>query len=247
MKRVLCPELPKPGKPCRVPEAEAHHLIRVLRLESGDRVQALDGQGRSVIAVLKFPKGEAWLEFDEAPAAAEVPGGPEVILEVCVLKGEAMEWVIEKAVELGVSRLVPVLATRTIVQTGKKGPEAFQERWQRIADQALKQCGRLARMSVELPARLEDVVRAPNPRFFFDEASRADSAGLLSTLRSHSGPARLLLGPEGGWTDEERAMIRASGQAQSVSLGPLVLRAETAAIAAVSIVTAALRETLAAR
>jgi 16S rRNA (uracil1498-N3)-methyltransferase len=169
-----------------------------------------------------------------------------VVLELSVLKGDAMEWVVEKAVELGVSALVPVLAERTVVQMGRKGPESFRERWQKIADQALKQCGRLDRMAIGVPSRLEELLRNTPPaenRIYFDEEARAEAPTLWGVLTGGlpQTPVRLLIGPEGGWAPPERRMIEAS-RAQSASLGPLVLRAETAAIAAVSLLTAALRD-----
>jgi 16S rRNA (uracil1498-N3)-methyltransferase len=225
----------------------------VLRLEEGDRVEALDGCGRSVVSRLVVRSGEAWLEFDgeerkAAPGAIVAP----LTLEIAVLKGDAMEWVIEKAVELGVARILPILSKRTVVQTGRKGPEAFQQRWQKIADQALKQCGRLERMTVEPPIGLPELLGKPlaegELRWFLDEEARENAPGLLGEawgkrLEGALWARRLLIGPEGGWDDEERAQIAATPGVRVASLGPLVLRAETAAISAVSIVTAALRET----
>jgi 16S rRNA (uracil1498-N3)-methyltransferase len=247
MKRVLCSSLPEPESPRRLLDSEAHHLLRVLRLKEGDRVEALDGSGRSVLARLRLKSGEAWLEFDGGGRKASETRSP-VVLELAVLKGDAMEWVIEKAAELGVTEIVPVLSKRTVVQVGKKGPELFQQRWQKIADQALKQCGRLERMEVRTPALLADLLSqklSPDqPRWFLDEEARETSASLLSQVQKGRTPgAHLLIGPEGGWDDEERALISKTPGVHGASLGPLVLRAETAALFAVSIVTAALRET----
>src|SRR5262245_1190254 len=99
MKRVICSRLPGPGKPSLLEDLEARHLTRVLRLEDGARVQAIDGSGRAVIATLRIRSGKAWLEFDEAVDQGEGGvGGRDVILEVAVLKSDAMEWMIEKAV-----------------------------------------------------------------------------------------------------------------------------------------------------
>jgi 16S rRNA (uracil1498-N3)-methyltransferase len=246
MKRVLVEVLPEARKPRRLPDAEAHHLLKVLRLEDGARVEALDGSGRSVIARLSMRAGEAWLEFDGGEKKS-APDTAQVVLEMAVLKGDAMEWVIEKAVELGVARVVPVLSKRTVVQLDRKGPEAFRDRWQKIADQSLKQCGRLGRMEVALPVSLEELLttKVPDVRFFLDEEARANAPGLLKEAwgKGHGVTEllRLLVGPEGGWDDSERAMVAASG-AKPASLGPLVLRAETAAICGVSVLTAALRE-----
>jgi 16S rRNA (uracil1498-N3)-methyltransferase len=164
-----------------------------------------------------------------------------------------MEWVVEKAVELGVTRLVPVLTAHTVVQMDRKGPEAFRERWQKIADQALKQCGRLESLEVELPIELERLLTTPleGMRLWCDEQAR-DSAGIPSLLgwlkstvmdSSRSMNLHILIGPEGGWSQNERELFHREGSARlaAVGLGPLVLRAETAAIAALSLAASTFR------
>lgn len=254
MKRVLCAELPAPEKPVLLAQAEADHVTRVLRLRDGDRVEAMDGKGHSAVTVLRTRGGGPRLEFlpeaerepARAPAAAPVP----VILELAILKGDAMEWTIEKAVELGAEVVVPLVTAHTVVQIRQKGPEAFRERWQKIADQALKQCGRLQALRVEAPVELEEwLARVPatpdSPRLWCDEAGRAEATGLLEWLRSQAklpGHLRILVGPEGGWSHTERELLSRSGDAtHQVSLGPWVLRAETAAIQALSLTSAHFR------
>ena len=146
LKRILCSKIPEPHRAVELEETEATHATRVLRLKDGDRVEAMDGKGHSALATLRTRNGPPRLEYIEK-TEAQVSTGQlvPIILEMSVLKGDAMEWVVEKAVELGVTTLVPVLTAHTVVQMDRKGPEAFQERWQKIADQALKQCGRLDR------------------------------------------------------------------------------------------------------
>jgi 16S rRNA (uracil1498-N3)-methyltransferase len=206
-----------------------------LRLRVGDRVEALDGHGSKAIARLAMRGTQLTLEFVEAGDAATMPAASTIMpleLEMTVLKGDAMEWVIEKAVELGVRRLVPVLTQHTVVQLKNKGPEAFQERWQRIADQALKQCGRLERLDVALPTPLETLAGDGSlTRLWCDEV--ADSPYLMDWIGAQS-PApqalRLLIGPEGGWSEVERELLNRSTGVVRVGLGSLILRAETAAI-----------------
>ena len=249
LKRVLCPTLPKPGRSVELPEAEARHVIQVLRLKSGQKIEALDGQGHAAEVTLNFRQDRAFIEWvepvqDSAEESASAPAGHSsqiapLVLEQAVLKGEAMEWVVEKCVELGVKSLQPVLTAHTVVQMDRKGPQAFQERWQRIADQALKQCGRLERMKVELPIDLETLLveTADSGGFFCDESERADAPHFMTLLEGHSEPVRILIGPEGGWSESERQSIVRSKR-KSAALGPLVLRAETAAIFAVSLAVA---------
>lgn len=256
MKRVLAAKLPTAGHPVKLPESESDHLTRVLRLRDGDVVEALDGHGNAAAVTLRIKGGEPRIEFLEGRASAKSSNPndqrvPPVILEMAILKGDAMEWVIEKAVELGVRTLVPLMTAHTVVQIKNKGPEAFQARWQKIADQALKQCGRLERLEVSLPLGLEDLlVKSPSkkesPRLWFDEAGR----GTLSSLDTWNhqqkwgefSSVHLLVGPEGGWSESERELLSAGdAQIYPLGLGPWVLRAETAALFATSLVVSRFR------
>lgn len=259
IKRILCKKIPERHRPVELDETEATHATRVLRLKEGDLVEAMDGKGHSAIVRLRTRQGPSRLEFmerDEAqiprfesePKSSGLQRVP-LILEMAVLKGEAMEWVVEKAVELGIQKLVPVLTAHTVVQMDRKGPEAFQERWQKIADQALKQCGRLERLEVKLPKSLEQLVseKVSGARIWCDERERGSTPALLSWLetersKNHS-PVHLLVGPEGGWSQKERDFLSLELGETFVctSLGPLVLRAETAALFAASLVAADLR------
>lgn len=248
MKRVLCPQLPKPHRPATLSEDEANHAVRVLRLRDGDTVEAIDGQGHSTPAILRLHGDTARLELASgaSPRVEAANAIVPLVLEMAVLKGDAMEWVVEKAVELGVHALCPVLTAHTVVQIKNKGPEAFRERWQKIADQALKQCGRLERLRIEAPTDLELLIAhhpstARVPRYWCDEASVANAPELHTKLSGslQYDEVRLLIGPEGGWSEEERGWLATSSE--KVQLGPLILRAETAALYGVSLLTAALR------
>lgn len=254
LKRLLCPELPRLGNPTRLPPTEAGHALRVLRLRDGDTIECLNGKGRSAIARLQVRGEEVLLflheeyETDVRPVESEeVP----ICLEMAILKGDAMEWVVEKAVELGIKQLIPLATAHTVVQIDRKGPAAFQERWQKIADQALKQSGRLHRLNVATPLHLEERLtqlpsHAQSPRLWFDESLRARDSGLLPWLGKNPDwkELALLIGPEGGWSESERELLtRASGSATfRLGLGPLTLRAETAALYAMAVCTEASRE-----
>jgi 16S rRNA (uracil1498-N3)-methyltransferase len=251
LKRILCAKIPEPHRPTELAETEATHATRVLRLKDGDLVEAMDGKGHAALAKLRTRNGPPRLEFHEKTSQSSASQLVPVTLEMAVLKGDAMEWVVEKAVELGITRLIPVLTAHTVVQMDRKGPEAFRERWQKIADQALKQCGRLEALRVEMPVALDELLtsKAQGMRLWCDEEAREDSArpSLLKWLeenRQQGHPAiHLLIGPEGGWSDSERDLLSRedSSKLACVSLGPLVLRAETAAIAALSLVASDFR------
>ncbi len=254
MKRFLCPQLPEPHQPVLLPKPEAKHATHVLRLENGDQVEAMDGKGRAVIARLRIGDGPIRLEYVERLEVGHLASQEvsPIRLEMAVLKGEAMEWVVEKSVELGVRTFVPVLTAHTVVQVKHKGPEAFQARWQKIADQALKQCGRLERMEVHLPTPLEQLLSevpsvVEKPRLWCDEGERESAPRLGKWLSSLSIPLeelRLLIGPEGGFSRLERELLEAS-HVQKMSLGPVVLRAETAALYVVAVARALALDNLA--
>lgn len=273
LKRFLCDQIPTPSRATLLSEEEARHAIKVYRLQQGDRVEVLDGHGHAVIASLRLNSQGVWLDYIEPSPLVEAsaPAGeqrvsPSLILEIAILKGEAMEWVIEKAVELGCSEVHPLLTAHTVVQIDRKGPEAFQGRWQKIADQALKQCGRTQRLLVGLPTPLEQKLsesashleqqqnhgsgRSPNARprlrLWADESARSTdprlhwiSAIQYQMTQAEFGSIHVLIGPEGGWSSAERDLLRRAPAPgfthQVIGLGPLILRAETAALASVSL------------
>ena len=158
MRRALSGPLPlKPGTLVSLDEAEARHLISVLRMGPGDEVELLDGKGLKAKATLVFQGKKVLAETTEAPHTDSRYVSTPNHLCMSIIKGDAMEWVVEKAVELGVRSLTPVETEFTVVKIHKKGAEAFQERWQRIADQAIKQCGRLDRMTIHSPVAFDEV------------------------------------------------------------------------------------------
>lgn len=233
LRRILCPKLPRTrGEAIAIPEEEARHLTQVLRLGAGDEIEALDGAGGRCKARLERRGKELWLETLEAlvcaPETTRRAQVAPIVLELAVLKGDAMEWAIEKCVELGVERIAPVITDHGVVRLDRKGPEAFVERWQKIADQALKQCGRLYRLEVAPPRPLGQLLSEKATRVWTDEGSKDSSPTLHSWLAKESRQQiHLLIGPEGGWSEAERRLLQSL---PAVSLGPLVLRAETAAL-----------------
>jgi 16S rRNA (uracil1498-N3)-methyltransferase len=265
-KRVLCSFLPTLHHPVPLSPSEAHHAIQVLRLREGQIVEALDGKGHCQQVVLRLKRGEPQLEYlppEALPNSSSVAMSPEkplpITLEIAVLKGEAMEWVVEKAVELGASRLTPVLTAHTVVQVKAKGPEAFQQRWQKMADQALKQCGRTYALQIDLPTPFEHLFPTPPSalRFWCNESGLTEPAAFLPQVLQpftnppqveptpHPSEFRILIGPEGGWSAAEKQFLKQASQSESlrpVHLGPLILRAETAALYTLSLVAAHCRQ-----
>lgn len=207
------------------------HLVRVLRMGAGDRLVLFDGRGQEVEATLVSAGPRQAVLALGARRSATAGSGPPLTLLFGLARGERVELIVQKATELGATRLVPVLAARS-----RSGQRPQPERWERIAREAARQCGRAD--VPELAAAVatgEAVAAAPADAVkvvLWEEA--AEAPPLRRVVPDPPMPLALLVGPEGGLTPEEVATARASGF-QVATLGPRVLRAETAAIAAVAI------------
>ncbi len=217
------------GESAGVEGARAHHLARVVRLRVGERVEASDHErlfeaeaeavsGKRVTFRLLGPR--------EAPAT-----GPRIELSLAVIKFPRFELALEKLTELGADAIVPVAAERSdkgLVRAAAKRTE----RWRAIVEEAAQQARRMAPPEVAAPASLAEALARPaEQRILLD----FEAPPLRECVRP--GPATLLVGPEGGWAAEERRAALATGAVRA-TLGPTVLRAETAAIAAASAVSA---------
>jgi 16S rRNA (uracil1498-N3)-methyltransferase len=245
LKRFLCESLPSPGRSIQLSESDSNHALRVLRLNSGDCVQLLDGQGNLGVGIVKIKKNGVWVELTNKidGALSKGRGVYPIRLEAAILKGDAMEWLVEKATELGVSVIQPLQTDHTVVDTKKKGSKHFVERWQKISDQALKQCGRLEKLKVADVLSIEELLqkypsRAEEPRFWCLENSSSRLLNLALENRSTLLGASLLIGPEGGFSDREKDHLKRMNESDLVSLGPLVTRAETAALFGISLLRA---------
>jgi 16S rRNA (uracil1498-N3)-methyltransferase len=215
---------------------EAHHLRRVLRLRPGAVVQATDGTGRlyTIRLVELLPEG-GWGAI-EARAEPERESPCAITLAQAILKGDRMSWLVQKATELGVARIVPMETARVVARLAA-GAATRHTRWGRIAREAVKQCGRVVVPAIDRPRSLVEVTR--------EVAAGHDVAWILwegggrtlaAAAAETASPARLLLlvGPEGGFTPEEVAVAEGAG-ARRVSLGPRILRAESAGLTAVAL------------
>ena len=204
--------------------AQAHYIGTVMRRQVGDAALVFNGRdGEWLGEIVDLGKKRAMLRLTERTKEQELPTG--VTLAFAPIKKGPIDILVEKAVELGVDVLQPVLTQRT------NASRIGAERMEKTIIEAAEQCGRTALARLESPMRLEKWLasREPTPLYF------ADENGGAPVLDSYAAPpATLLVGPEGGFTDEERAMIRATPGAVAISLGPRILRAETAALAAIA-------------
>ena len=215
--------------------ANAHHLFRVLRAQPG---QQFDIAANGVVrlgTIMHATANEIQFHLGE-----EVPGEvlPEVAVYLSIFKFDRMEWAIEKLTELGVARVVPLAAERS-AQHLVKAAEARVERWRKIAKESAQQARRISPPEIGNSIKVPVAVKAAEERrIVLSEVENAVS--LKSSLSGARPPIALAFGPEGGWTVEELESFTSAGW-NSASLGHTILRAETAAIAAVAVVMAELQ------
>jgi len=220
------------GKGVGLPEQAGLHLTRVLRLEAGAPVTLFDGTGGEYAGTLERDGKKYW-----ARVGAHDPVERESSLDITLLqgvaRGERMDLIVQKATELGVTRIVPVLAERTVVKVDAKLRERKLEHWQAIAIAACEQCGRNRVPPVSAPVTLADAL-AGLPAGGLRCLLAADGGTSLATAaRDLTGPVVLLIGPEGGLADPERKFAGTQGFG-AYRLGPRILRTETAGLAALA-------------
>lgn len=213
--------------PVSLTGGEFHHLAHVMRRRVGDEVELFDGNGRKVTATItEIAKKTATLEWervDVIPPDATF----SLTLAVCTPKGDRFRWLIEKAAELGVRRLIPLITQRSVVKPGQSKLEKARQ-W---AIEAAKQCGSAYLLEVGEPVELVSFIRggAAAGGIYI-----ADLDGQTINQETESPPlsadVSVLIGPEGGWTPEERQLAIDAG-AKPVKLGSTILRTETAAVA----------------
>jgi 16S rRNA (uracil1498-N3)-methyltransferase len=220
------------GMELRIEGGQAHYLLSVMRMKAGGAVKLFDdGTGEWLAEVAQIGKRDLILRI--AARLRDREAVPDLWLCAAPIKRGRIDWVAEKASELGVARLVPVATRRAVVD------KLNAERLRAHMIEAAEQCERTALPELADMTGLDALLRAwPAGRalFFADEEG---GAPLLDAVRAHPGPAAILIGPEGGFDPAEREAIRAVPAAVPVSLGPRILRADTAAVAAVSVWMAA--------
>lgn len=212
---------------------QQHYLYRVLRLGAGQQFVALDGQGQQWIATLTAkPDVAAIAPLPLSPSATQAP----ITLAIALPKGSGFDDVVRQTTELGVSTLQPIISDRTLHQPNPKK----LERWQRIAAEATEQSERLLLPQILPPLPWRDYLKQAIEGNRWICVARGDAPHLLAVAQASDPacPAVVATGPEGGWTEAEVAGAIAAGF-QPVSLGPYILRAVTAPLAALALVTAA--------
>ena len=204
---------------------QANYLGNVMRLGEGAELLVFDGEtGEWLARIAETGKKRMSLSIERKTREPETI--PDVWLAFAPVKRTQTDWLVEKATELGAARLQPVITQRTIAERVKL------ERLNAIAIEAAEQCGRTRLPAIAAPLPLKQLLsqRDPERRLYF-----ADEAGGEAALQAFEpGPALILTGPEGGFTDNERSLIRAAANTVPVWLGPRILRAETAALAALA-------------
>ncbi len=221
---------------------DAHHLGRVMRARAGDRILVADDEGRvgeyELTGFTEESVSMRLVQYVEERTESPV----ELVLAQCLPKGDKLELIVQKATELGVNVIVPLASDNCVVRYDGKKAAAKQEKWQRIANEAGKQCGR---------SRLPSVMPVQSLQAWLKEIAGeqgADTAvcmcyeneqqqGIKEYLRTHGAAKKIvaIIGPEGGFSLAEAALAKELGIA-SVSLGTRILRAETAAISAVAVI-----------
>lgn len=202
---------------------QAHYLGNVLRMKEGGELLLFDGvTGEWHARIADAGKKHMVLAVERRTRPLEAV--PDVTLAFAPVKRTQTDWLIEKATELGVRALQPVITQRTVVERVKL------ERMQSIAIEAAEQCGRTLLPEIAEPMPLARLLEQQGRALYFADERGGDPAATAFA----PGPATILTGPEGGFTDDERAAIRASPHTRAISLGPRILRAETAALAALA-------------
>lgn len=218
---------------------ETRHARNVLRLRPGDEVYVFDGLGKELRCVVReFARDGAVLDVKEAVAPAGAESPLDLTLAIALLKGEKFDLVIQKTVELGVKRIVPLQTERTDVRLpNNDDAQKRVTRWQRIALEAAKQSGRAYVPEIARPVTVDSFLRSvpdKSVKLFFAERDGKSLSDAMESFAEAVSHVVAVVGPEGGWSDAEIALARQNDWS-IVTLGGRVLRAETAAIAIVSL------------
>ena len=221
-------------------EEEAHHCHDVMRCREGDRIVVFDGEGNeSESEITSSSKKRVELKPLLISKTERPPA--QLTLGQAIPKGKNMDLIIQKATELGASRVIPLLSERTVVQIDKDDLEKKRLKWQRVAIEACKQCGQNWLPVVDTPATVDDFVKRTSDEFRIVAAISPESRSLKDILadwdsekNTRPDAATLMVGPEGDFTPAEVSTALGGGFSP-LSLGPIILRSETAAIYALSV------------
>jgi 16S rRNA (uracil1498-N3)-methyltransferase len=244
--RFYAPDAHVSGERVRLPADEARHLLRVMRLRSGDAVRVFNGRGAEFDAVvLETARDSADVRLEGVCDPAPEPS-VSVTLVQAVLKADKMDDVVRDAVMMGVAAVQPLVSTRSELTHAAIARGAKVERWQRLAVAAAKQCGRAVVPDVMAPLAFEAIPaaiadgRLPSPVLLFVEPGADASAVSIHEVGETPTTASVIVGPEGGWTAEELSL--ASKACRPVIIGARTLRADAMAIIALAALFAVWKE-----
>jgi 16S rRNA (uracil1498-N3)-methyltransferase len=236
LNRIHTPGPLATGIEIELPPAGAYHIVRVLRMREGAPLAVFDGEGHEFAAEIVRIAGEnVFVRIGNAvPNTTESP--LRITLVQGISRGERMDWTLQKATELGVSAIAPVLTSRSVVRLDEKQAAKKQQHWLGIVGSACEQCGRARIPQVHQPTSLRNhlaSVRKEGLRLVLSPSAPGSLAGLASLPSK----VELLIGPEGGLDDEELTSAQKAGF-MPVRLGPRVLRTETAGVVALTVLQA---------
>ncbi len=225
---------------------EAHHATRVMRLREGDRCEVFDGYGHAAVAKVLSARG-SHLQLEVERTLPEMPPVAGITLALAIPKGSNMDLIVQKAVELGVSRIIPLITERTIVRLDAKDAAAKTAKWQRTVLEACKQCGVNTLPVVEQPQSYSAFLQREDLAGLRLQCAIVEHAKPLRTVLENArnagtACATILIGPEGDFSPAEYAAAQQAGY-EPTSLGPIILRVETAVFMAVAAARYALDRT----
>ena len=226
--------------------SEAHHSRDVLRMKRGEKLVLFNGCGREITAEI-IDLGSNEIRLRKLHEAETPPLRCRIVLGQAVPKGKNMELIVQKAVEIGADQIAPIISDRTVVQVDSESAVQKQAKWQQIAIEAAKQCGQNWLPRVHVPRRLAEFFDATTPNAGFDlrliGSLQPDAQHLKKILADYSSEHQhrpqsvlMLVGPEGDFTPAELALARRHG-CRPITLGPIILRVETAAIYCLSVLS----------
>ena len=238
----LAPDLWNAGA-LTLTDAEAHHCRNVLRLERGDKVVVFDGRGRELTGeIVATDSGK--IELRKLHEAQTPPLRCQITLGQAIPKGKNMDLIVQKAVEIGAAEIAPILSDRTVVRLDQESSATKQGKWQTVALEAAKQCGQNWLPQVHAPQTISQFF-AERRRFDLQliGSLQSDAVHLKKILADYEAEHRdrprsvlMLVGPEGDFTPAELSLARTHG-CRPITLGPIVLRVETASIYCLSILS----------
>lgn len=235
--RFYCATPLTPDTTIELPAALAHHAVRVLRIKTDTEIILFDGLGGQYTATLLIDGKKACARLGRhEPIEAELAG--QITLVQGMASGDKMDWVIEKAVELGATRVVPLAAQRSVLQLSGERLNKRLDHWRRISQAASEQCGRNRIMEVAVPQTLQQYLATltlPPTSILFCHPGSTQT--LAQAAQAAGNALALVVGPEGGWSDEELALAK-KHKLTTAGFGTRVLRTETAGLALIAAVSA---------